>query len=476
MKYFSFTILLFLFIQSSPAQNTWQKIEAGTEFSLALKSDGTLWAWGFNANGQLTGQSQAENIPFQISEDRDWADIAVGAVQCFAIKEDGSLWAWGFNLYGQLGIGGSQQAVRSIERVGSDTSWVQVEAGLVHSLARKRDGSIWSCGFNNAGQLGNADPEEEVDTFRRVDNHIYIDIATGGFHSLAIRADSSLWGWGDNSGDQINGAISTDIISRPTIIDTVNLWVNVECGFQYSAALTEAGRLYTWGFNGNGQLGLGFASNNPTGQPTLVDSSAQWIFISPGASFMHAIQSDSTLWGWGFNGLGQLGIGNEIQQNQPTQVGQENNWTQVSNARGLFLNNSVFGLHTLGLKGDARSICATGANYQSQLGNGNTVNRSTFDCSILDLSVSSIQADEQPLTFKVYPNPTRDHVTIESMEAVRWKEAVIYALNGQLVQQYALPESNRTSLRLGNLPAGLYFLRLQTVEGQNYTQKLIIHQ
>ena len=189
---------------------------------------------------------------------------------------------------------------------------------------------------------------------------------------------------------------------------------------------------------------------------------------------MHAIRTDSTLWGWGFNGLGQLGTANETQQNRPVQVGQENNWTLVSNARGLFLNNSLLGLHTLGLKGDAKSICATGANYQSQLGNGNTVNRSTFDCSILDLMVSSANPEQEATSFMIYPNPARNQLTIESHDYTAWKKASIYTLNGQRVQEFELPESHKATLQVGALSEGMYIIRLQSSEGQKYTRKLII--
>ena len=98
------------FLQNAHSQDYWLNIESGTEFSLALKSDSTLWSWGNNSNGQLgIGNTLNQIIPVQIGTDSEWKNISAGAFHTLAIKNDGTLWAWGLNSVGQLGIGNLTQ-------------------------------------------------------------------------------------------------------------------------------------------------------------------------------------------------------------------------------------------------------------------------------------------------------------------------------------------------------------------------------
>ncbi len=132
----------------------WQSIAAGAYHSLAVKSDGSLWAWGYNDYDQLgDGTTTVSSIPVQIGSDMDWQGIAAGLEYSLAVKSDGSLWAWGWIYYSQLGD--DTTTVSSIPvQIGSDTDWQGVAAGLEHSLAVKSDGSLWAWGGNLYGQLG----------------------------------------------------------------------------------------------------------------------------------------------------------------------------------------------------------------------------------------------------------------------------------------------------------------------------------
>lgn len=466
-----FLFLLFTaFAQFTKAQ-TWVKVDAGSEYSMALKSDGTIWSWGYNFNGQLGAGGQTETEPIQIGGDNDWADISVGGLSSFAIKEDGTLWAWGYNYYGQLGLGTTDQAVRQIQQVGTDTNWVQIEGGLIHTIALKKDSSLWSFGSNIAGQLGFP---QVTDTLvpARVDTHTYIDIAAGGFHNLAVRSDSTLWGWGDNGGLQVGSQFSENVVGEPSLLDSTKTWMNVECGFQYSAAQKVDSTLYTWGFNGNGQLGHS-SNQSAVGIPTLVDSLKKWRFVSAGSSFMHSILSDGTLWAWGFNGLGQLGTGNNSQQSTPIQVSQDTSWKQIADANGLLSGQSVLGLHSLALKGDSRSICVTGANYTGQLGTGTTNPSSTYDCTVGELTTSVLAAPVFQAEINAYPVPADDHINIELLNASSEWTLNLYDTRSALKMQRQLRPGESFRADVSSLPSGLYYAVIM-VEGEIVGRKKVV--
>jgi alpha-tubulin suppressor-like RCC1 family protein len=147
--------------RTSPVQvdpGSWRAVATGYTHNLAIKSDGTLWAWGYNGSGQV-GDGSSSNwrtTPIQISQDTNWTSISGGAEHSLAVRADGTLWAWGRNLEGQLGLGSLSTSQNTPIQVGLDRDWSEVVAGQRHGMAIKSDGSLWAWGQNDHARLGNA--------------------------------------------------------------------------------------------------------------------------------------------------------------------------------------------------------------------------------------------------------------------------------------------------------------------------------
>jgi hypothetical protein len=178
---------------------------AGEVYSLALKTNGTLWAWGANTMAQLgTGNYDDVFAPVQIGSDADWVTIAAGGDldsgggHSLALKADGTLWAWGGNSKGELGTGNYDEKTKP-EKIGSDTDWKSVSAGWAHSLALKTDGTLWAWGYNEFGQLGTGDYVDITSPVQIGSDTDWASIDAGEIHSIAQKADGTIWAWGSNN-------------------------------------------------------------------------------------------------------------------------------------------------------------------------------------------------------------------------------------------------------------------------------------
>jgi alpha-tubulin suppressor-like RCC1 family protein len=398
----------------------WADINPGQSHVLAVKADGTLWAWGRNNFGQLgIGNTIDQNIPQQIGTDNDWVTTGCGGNQSFAIKSNGTLWAWGNNSSGQLGIGNNINsnspvqignannwtdvaagnnftvALNSSGQIltwGSDASgqlgngpgggslnspsnivlsndkWLAIEAGANYAMAIKHDGTLFSWGANNQGQLGLGNYTNQH-TPQSVSSTLpWIGISCGqegnnslNQHSLGLKADGTVWSWGDNNLGQLGNTQVSINTNEPQIISSIADIVAVECGWGVSYIRNVSGQVYACGTDTSGAIGNATVGGNSGSFIAISVVPIGWSSFSAGENYNVAIKSDGTLWFWGSNTNGQLGNGTAIpsQVNTATQIGTSNNWKLVS-----------AGTHHILAINSAGQLFAWGSNSSGQIGNG----------------------------------------------------------------------------------------------------------
>jgi alpha-tubulin suppressor-like RCC1 family protein len=377
----------------------WIAGDPGNQFTLARRSNGTLWSWGDNAAGQLgNGTLLTAPTPAPIDNLDNWAAHSAGFSYVVALRADGTLWSWGDNSFGQLGDNTNDPSPFPLQMLVTNPAsalndWAAVSAGDFHTLALKGDGTLWAWGDNSLGQLGDntstpagKQPNQVITGNPGNFDSNWVAIAAGGSHSLGLQADGSLWAWGDNSAGQLGDPGIVGSVNFPTQV--VNLvegtapsnsgWKAIAAGFTHSVALQADGTLWAWGSNFDGQLGNGdTATPNPGNQqaPVLVLNGGGAPYVAAQAGDAHSLarQADGSLWSWGRNDAGQLGNG-ATDINNPAlpnpvpfrEVGAASDWAL----------SGVGGSHSMGLKADG-TLWTWGSNFSGQLGDGSTNDRNT---------------------------------------------------------------------------------------------------
>jgi alpha-tubulin suppressor-like RCC1 family protein len=319
-------ILFITFQAKASLVGSWSNISSQSNHSVAIKPDGTLWAWGDNHLGQLGDGTNANKFtPIQIGSETNWQSVQVGSAHSIAIKTDGTLWAWGYNYYGQLGDG-SNVNKSTPTQIGTDTNWQSVQGGAGHTLAIKTDGTLWAWGGNEYGLLGDGSNVNKSTPTQIGNDSNWQSVQAGYAHSIAIKADGTLWGWGSNYYGQLDDAINANSYSPIQIGNETN-WQTVQAGYFHNIAIKTDGTLWAWGQNSNGQIGDGTTVNKSV--PTQIGNESNWQSAQAGWEHTLAIRTDGTLWAWGSNEYGQLGDGNTVDKLSPIQVGNESNWQSV---------------------------------------------------------------------------------------------------------------------------------------------------
>jgi alpha-tubulin suppressor-like RCC1 family protein len=223
----------------------WRIITSGYHATCAIR-----------ANGSLSYYNNAWWSSYDDQQGWDLKAVSVGFNHGIALKTDGSLWAWGFNYSGQFGNGTTSGHYSSYNIQAGEVGWAAVSAGGRCTVALKTDGSLWAWGSNDYGQLGLGDATDRNVPVQVDSTKDWKDVSVGDYHTVALRTDGSLWAWGRNDWHQLGNGTYTDK-NIPVRVDTAQNWAAVSAGGSHTVALKTDGSLWAWGANYSGQLGDG---------------------------------------------------------------------------------------------------------------------------------------------------------------------------------------------------------------------------
>ncbi|MGD9728673.1 MAG: RCC1 domain-containing protein [Gammaproteobacteria bacterium] len=290
-------------VQADSISNV-RAVEAGTHHTVALKHDGTVWIWGTLAGGCSAcpyGVGVWET-PVQVSGLTGVIAISAGGSHSLALKSDGTVWAWATNSNGQLGDGTTTNRNSPVQ-VSDLSGVIAIAAGYSHSLALKSDGTVWAWGYNGQGQLGD-DSSTDRSTPVQVSNLTgVVAIGAGGDanggHSMALKVDGTVWAWGYNGQGQLGDDTSTN---RDTPVQASNLTgvIAIAAGGRHSLAVKNNGSAWAWGYNGEGQLGDDSTTNRDV--PVQVSSLTGVTAIAGGINHSLGLKNDGNVYRWGLGG------------------------------------------------------------------------------------------------------------------------------------------------------------------------------
>jgi alpha-tubulin suppressor-like RCC1 family protein len=311
----------------------WRQVAGGYNHTAAIKTDGTLWTCGYNYNGQLgDNTTSTRSSPVTtVAGGTNWRQVAGGGSHAAAIKTDGTLWTWGYNVFGHLGDNTTSSRLSPVTTAGGGTNWRQVACGYHHTAAVKTDGTLWTWGYNVFGHLGDNTTSSRLSPVTTAGGGTnWRQVACGYHHTAAVKTDGTLWTWGVNNYGQLGDNTLTDRSSPVTTVAGGTNWKQVAGGFYHTAAVKTDGTLWTWGRNNNGQLGDNTTSTRSS-PVTTVAGGTNWRQVAGGGSRTAAIKTDGTLWTWGRNNYGQLGDNTLTDRSSPvTTVAGGTNWKQVA--------------------------------------------------------------------------------------------------------------------------------------------------
>jgi alpha-tubulin suppressor-like RCC1 family protein len=330
--------------QLLPGLLTWRSVSVNSHV-LAIKNNGTLWAWGKNTVAQLGvgNNSNRYSSPVQVGSLSNWKSVATGQNASYGISNDGTLWSWGGNAQGQLGVNHRSDAQTPIQ-IGALTNWLSATAGNLYAAAIKTDGTLWAWGTNGAGQLGLGNTSSYSSPVQMGSFTGWTQISAGGSTTAGITGSNQLLVWGSGGAGQL-GNSTTSNSSSPVQVGSSLVWQQVSVAWNGGVigAIKNDGTLWMWGDNTDGQVGNG-STGNKYSSPIQVGALTNWKYVSCGSNHTVALKTDNTIWAWGGNVNGQLGNGNTTSYSSPIQVGSLSNWRFIGAADG---DSLAFRLNTI---------------------------------------------------------------------------------------------------------------------------------
>jgi len=317
----------------------WSQVSAGQNRTLAVRANGTLWAWGSNYTGELgDNSSTSKSSPVSVVGGfTDWVCTSSGGCISAGVRSNGTLWTWGCNTQGSLGNGyafGNRSSPVSV--VGGFTDWCAVKLGRGFGVALRSNGTLWSWGCQSfAPSLGDgtfnnrSSPVSVVGGFTD-----WCNFDANGYHAVAIRSNGTIWTWGYNIRGQLGNNSTSNSNSPVSVIGGFTDWCQAAAGASSTFGIRSNGTLWAWGFNGGnyffGNLGDGTTVNRSS-PVSVIGGFTDWCAVTASGEFTAGIRTNGTLWTWGVNSNGALGSNDTTRRSSPASVvGGFTNWKSVS--------------------------------------------------------------------------------------------------------------------------------------------------
>lgn len=508
-------VMLTLFVvkpQKSIGSST--NIAAGGSHTVGLQTDGTVWSWGCNYGGQLgdgtiinsTLQVQAVKISAGafIGVINNISAVAAGETHTVALDNNGHVWAWGDNSLGQLGDGTTsynplidtpvqvtQGSVNlpqgtTLSSLGVISHVRAIAAGRSHTVALKTDGTVWCCGDDSNGQLGNGWIISHRSRMVQVKNLTgVIAIAAGDYHTVALKSDGSVWTWGQNTSGQLGNGTTINSRIPVKVKDTsspsgflTNITAITAGGGSttprlgtggHTVALKNDGTVWAWGYNGLGQLGDG-TNTNRLMPVRIAAMPSGFKAVSAGNAHTVCLDNNGNVWAWGYNGSGELGNGTTTDSNMPVLI------TGISDVSDISAGYD----HTVAMQSDG-TVWAWGDNFCGKLGDNTTQNSlvpvQSYWIQMLPLPTvvttpaTSITKNSAILNGTVHPNGSPTTYYFEYGTTLFYG----YSTSAQSIGSGTISSVNVTDTITGLMPSTPYNFRLVawnssgTVYGLNQT-------
>ncbi|MDB5053619.1 MAG: hypothetical protein JWM44_1669 [Bacilli bacterium] len=391
----------------------WKAIGAGGSHSLAVKQDGTVWAWGQNTFGQLGNgeygdKAKDQFMPIQVKGIENVVAVAGGSRHSLAVKKDGTVWAWGGNVYGEIGDGTNSTMddttykilinndrplpvqVKNLDHI------IAVTAGWYVSYALKDDGTVWVWGIVSMDidgkQVYNSTVPLQITSLTDI-----VSVAVGWNQFMALKKDGTVWTWGSNSNGQLGDGLVTiseikdhvmNVIEyhdtrTPAQIKDFNNVKAIAAGASFAVAVKNDGTVWAWGSNGKGQLGDGTKVDKHV--PTLLKTISNVETVAADTGGPIFLKKDGTVWTTGDNSGGQLGNGSYKDQDVPAQVQGLSKVNQIA---------SGIGFHVMAIA-ENNSLWTWGMNSNGQIGDGEKWYR-TIPVWVKSYDSEVVQTEEKP--------------------------------------------------------------------------------
>lgn len=317
-----------------PAGVTLTQLDAGGEFSVGLASNGSVFTWGANTEGQLgNGTREGSAVPVRVELPAGVAatSVVAGEYHVLALGDDGGVYGWGKDDSSQLGDGGTGFGTRRLTPVRAHSpegvTFAHLSAGSYHSLALTAEGIAYAWGDNMHGQLGNGTTDGSLapTAVRMPDGATFTELHAGGHYSVAVASDGGLFSWGANNHGQLGTGSAEGYLPVPTRVaapEGVEFVTVVPGGTRsdpdtdragaggyHTLALTTEGEALAWGRNVEGQLGDGSHSDSAIPIAVRLPAGVQVAELAAGTFHSAALTERGTAFGWGMNVSGQVGDG-----------------------------------------------------------------------------------------------------------------------------------------------------------------------